>query len=211
MFEVVELESPAEPLLLPWLDLYETAFPAAERVLVSEHLRLLHERAAGGRDEHLLALVGEGRAFQGLARWHLERAHGVAWLWYLATLPEVRGGGLGGRLYDHVAAAARGAGADLLLLEVEAPGRSLEPDLARRRIGFYERRGARLLEGVRYTQHVGPHQPPVEMHLMVQPFTPLEAAEVLARLAPLLGEALERVGEPRLRRVEGQGSSVSAR
>jgi hypothetical protein len=39
--------------------------------------------------------------------------------------------------------------------------------LAARRIGFYKRRGARLLTGVEYLQRVGPHQPAVPMHIMI--------------------------------------------
>lgn len=39
--EFLELTRIDEPLLLPWLDLCELAFPPNERMLVSYHLNLL--------------------------------------------------------------------------------------------------------------------------------------------------------------------------
>jgi GNAT superfamily N-acetyltransferase len=186
-----EITTPLDPLLLPWLDLYETAFPPEERMLVSDHLRILQDRAAGvPTDEHLLAAVGADGAFQGLARWQLDRSRRAAWLWYMATPPEVRGRGIGSALYRHVADSARAAGADCLLLEVEMPAHAADARLAERRIGFYRRLGARLLTGIHYVQSVGPHQPSVEMHLMAHPFAALTPAQAFERAAAALGDGL---------------------
>lgn len=65
MISLVEICDLTDPLLLPWLDLYETAFPPGERVLVSHVLAavtaagVLHQPACGvDHGSHLLAAVG---------------------------------------------------------------------------------------------------------------------------------------------------------
>ena len=94
-----------------------------------------------------------------------------------------------------------------VLIEVERPDLAhteVERVLAERRIAFYRRQGARLLEGVHYVQSVGLHQPPLSMHVMLHPLQSLDAetAFCLARAVfggAAGGESITRVGPLSLR------------
>jgi GNAT superfamily N-acetyltransferase len=198
LLEIVELTDPADELLLPWLDLCETAFPPAERVLISTHLRILARKARGeATEQHMLAALDAQRALVGMAWYQVEREAGSAFLWYLAVVPPERGRGLGADLYmeilRRVAPEARA-----LFFEVEIPaqiGTDEGRRLAARRIGFYRRLGARRLSGIRYLQYVGPHQPPMPMHVMVHPLRPPNAGSPAADAAALYALAREFWGD----------------
>jgi GNAT superfamily N-acetyltransferase len=186
-----------DDLLLPWLDLYESAFPLAERVPVSVLLRFLKERAA---HTHVLAALDEEDAFAGLAFYTLplESAGRAAFLWYLATLPQLRGQGLGAWIYRGILARLPRA-VKALFFDVEIPEQAATPEerqLARRRIRFYQRLGARLLNGIRYTMQAAPDRPQLDLRLMVHPraeFSPRAAVELVLSFAP---DAIELTGEP---------------
>ncbi len=219
----VELTSLQDDLLLPWLDLYETAFPAAERVLVSQHLRALKRSSALAErpEHHLLAAVDGNEAFAGLARYQTLPDLGTAYLWYLATAPQVRNQGVGTRFYQEIARRVGSQGLRAMVIEVEIPGQEggtakaaeaeraganatwiengqAEDALAERRIAFYRRQGARLLEGIHYLQTVGPHQPPIPMHVMFHAFAAMDAAWAFALAKSLWGDQVRQVGELRL-------------
>jgi GNAT superfamily N-acetyltransferase len=216
----VELTSLQDDLLLPWLDLYETAFPAAERVLVSKHLLALRgESDPDEPGEHrLLAALAGNATFAGLARYQVLPDLGVAYLWYLATAPEVRNQGVGTKFYQEIVRRARGpavqAAMQAMVIEVEIPAQpgggegasaaaenpavEAERALAQRRIAFYRRQGARLLEGIHYLQTVGRHQAPVPMHVMFHAFAALDAGQAFALARSLWGEQVNQVGELRL-------------
>lgn len=195
---LVEIRDLNDPLLLPWLDLYETAFPPSEKVLVSNHLRLLRAKASGEAADQVLIAALQGETLVGMARYDLDREAGALGLWYLAVTAEARSRGLGARIYGELVSRARELGLRALVFEVEHPEETHSPEegaLAVRRIGFYRRQGARLLEGVSYTQQVGSHQPPIPMHVMIhalEEMTP-EEAFVLGEL--VLGDTLVRTGE----------------
>lgn len=78
---ITELIDPDDALLLPWLDLYETAFPPSERVLVSFYLRLLRDKRAGLQPDHHLLAAQRERAFVGLAHYVMLAEPRCAWLW----------------------------------------------------------------------------------------------------------------------------------
>lgn len=61
----VDITDIRDGLLLPWLNLYETSFPPEEKMLVSEFLLLLKEKAEGEREHsHMTAaLDSEGKLF----------------------------------------------------------------------------------------------------------------------------------------------------
>jgi GNAT superfamily N-acetyltransferase len=190
-----------DDLLLPWLDLYESAFPWAERVPVSLLLGYLKEKDP---TVQMLAALDEEEGFAGLAVYALnEKTAGrTAYLWYLATLPELRGQGLGAWIYRGILARLtrqrQPHGVEALFFDVEMPAQAQTEEeklLALRRIRFYQRLGARLLSGVRYTPQVTEQRPRLEMHLMVHPLadlSPQEACELAQILAP---EWIERTGE----------------
>ena len=175
----VEITRLEDDLLLSWLDLYETAFPPNEKVLVSRFIKLLKARQAGeGARETLLAAVDAAGALLGMACYALmlEKEAGV--LWYLATWPKERNRGLGGVIYDHVVSQIDPARYQGLVIEVEMPesaGNDEQRQWAARRINFYRRHGARWLKGIDYWQTVGWHQPLTPMYIMIHPLQPLDA------------------------------------
>jgi GNAT superfamily N-acetyltransferase len=166
--------------LFPWLDLFETAMPAKEKILVSHFLRLLKDKQQSvSRLETMLAALAPQEHFVGLAHYQVSPAEGPAWLWYLAVLPERRNQGWGQAIYQ--ALLRRIERIPALLFEVEIPDLQPQSDqraLAERRIAFYRRQGAQLLGGVHYRQVVGSHQAPIPMHIMAHAFSPISAAAV---------------------------------
>jgi GNAT superfamily N-acetyltransferase len=180
--DFTEITDLNDALLLPWLDLYETAFPPVERMLVSFYLRLLQDKREGLHpDHHLLAVQREG-VFVGLAHYVVISDYNAAWLWMFAVTPEARNHGLGAAIYGEIVRRLPG-GTVAMLIEVERPDLAqtkAERELTERRIAFYRRQGARLLEGVHYVQSVGPHQPPLPMHVMVHPVQALDAETAFA-------------------------------
>jgi GNAT superfamily N-acetyltransferase len=197
----LEITSLEDGLLLPWLDLYETAFPPNEKLLVSHFLDLLKMKANGqGENEWMLAAVDSSRSLLGLACYERMPEVGAAVLWYLAVDPRARNRGLGGQFYDYIVGLADRAHCRALLLEVEIPerGESAEhSELARRRIAFYRRHGAFVLQGVDYLQYVGWHQPPTPMSIMVHPLPAMGGVDATAcfQLAKAYaGDALTQSG-----------------
>jgi len=192
--EIIDLN---DDLLLPWLDLYETAFPPAERMLVSFYLRLLREKRAGLHpDHHLLAVQREG-VFVGLAHYVMVAEQRLAWLWMFAVTPEARNHGNGAAIYGEIVRRLP-VGTVAMLIEVERPDLAqteAERVLAERRIAFYRRQGARLLEGMYYVQSVGPHQSPLPMLVMLHPLQVLDAETAFRYAQAILGDAIAQTGQ----------------
>jgi ribosomal protein S18 acetylase RimI-like enzyme len=193
--QIVEIASLSDPLFPAWLDLFELSFPTAERVLVSTFLRALAAPSAPA-SHTLLAGVGPEGDLVGMADYQIFPAQRVAYLWYLAVQPDRRGAGTGSDIYRAVLARLPSE-VCALLLEVEKP--LLVPDaserrLAARRIAFYRRLGAQILEGIHYLQSVGPHQPPLPMHLMVHLRAPFGPEQAYAAAREICGEPIQRTG-----------------
>jgi GNAT superfamily N-acetyltransferase len=174
--DIRELCDLNDDLLLPWLDLYETAFPPEERNLVSDVLKALKPESGAGRNQHLLAATGPTGQLLGIAMFTVQPGNPVAMFWYLAMVPEARGHGYGSQFYQDIVRRARAAGCELAFLEVEIPERTTTAEahqMADARIRLYRRLGAHLLCGISYVQAVGPHHAPIPMHLMVHLMTDL--------------------------------------
>jgi len=163
-FSLVELIDVNDDLLLPWLDLYETALPANERELVSSQLGLLKAKSRNDEKEQvMLAAIDEQGALFGIIQYQFNRQLSVALLWYFAVNRELRNKGLGSQMYRELCAQLTSGGIRALIFEVEIPEDAESKEgrqLAERRIAFYRRLGAKLLTGVHYLQYVGWHQPP---------------------------------------------------
>lgn len=198
-----ELTDVNDDLLIPWLDLYEMAFPPEERVLVSEFLKLLKRKAADrDADAHMVAALDARDEFVGMMRFDINKDTRLAYLWYLAVAANARNRGLGGVIHEHVLNKAREAGAKAALFEVEAPESFEDPHLqetAARRIGFYQRHGALMLTGISYIHRAAPHQPEVPMHIMVSPFEPVTPGEAYNWAKSLFGEDISKTGTPGLK------------
>ena len=124
----VEITSLQDELLLPWLDLYETAFPAPERVLVSKHLLVLRGTPEEPGEHHLLAALSGNGSFAGLARYQVLPDLGVAYLWYLATTPTVRNQGVGAKFYQEIVRRVTGPAVRALVIDVEIPAQPGEDE-----------------------------------------------------------------------------------
>jgi len=194
---LVEIISRSDDILLPWLDLYETAFPGVERVLVSH---LLEGVGSGETRRHMLAAL-DGQDKLGAMLYYSDQPEAqAAFLWYFAVIPELRGQGWGARLYGELLQRLK-AGERALFFDVERPDDAGSPALrenAERRMRFYRRLGAVRLAGVRYVQRAGPHLPELPMHLMVHPLGPLNAQEAYEMGRSFLPEALSQSGTLRL-------------
>jgi GNAT superfamily N-acetyltransferase len=135
--------------------IYEEGFPPHQRADFAD----LTDRRQDG--EFALALVATGRPC-GFAM--LRPLGGTGWVFlrYFVVDSRQRGRGLGGLLWDQLTARLRADGFTLLVFDVDDPAEpGCEPDEVRvrsRRIGFYQRHGARLLPVTGYrTPHVAPH------------------------------------------------------
>ncbi|MGC9396774.1 MAG: GNAT family N-acetyltransferase [Anaerolineae bacterium] len=198
---ITEITDLDDDLLLPWLDLYEMAFPPAERMLVSFYLRLLREKRDGLHPDHHLLSVQRDGTFVGLAHYVLIAEHHLAWLWMFAVTPEARNQGIGAAIYADIVRRLP-AETVAMFIEVERPDLAhteAERALAERRIAFYRRQGALLLEGVHYVQSVGPHQPPLSMHVMIHPLRILDAGTAFDVACAVLGETITQTGTLSLR------------
>ena len=170
---LVEITPLDDPLLLPWLDLYETAFPPEERVFTS---RLLSGAKQSGK-YHMLAAVDGSGGLAGMAFYNEVPEAQAAFLWYLAVAPDLRGKGIGAWLYSAVLQHLD-KNDKAMFLDVEIPEEMRTPaesEMAARRIRFYQRLGGRLLGGVRFVQKVEAHLPTISTYLMVHPIQPMNA------------------------------------
>src|SRR5512133_1403353 len=143
-FSLIELQSRSDPLLLPWLDLYESALPPVARIPVSRFLGMLQAQEQGcGGEKHLLAALDGAGEFAGMAALYEPREWPLAHLWYFATQPQMRSQGLGSWIYDQLLQRQK-PGRRALIYDVEDPQQMSTPetrDLATRRIQFYQRKG----------------------------------------------------------------------
>jgi len=167
-------------------------------MLVSFFLRLLKQKARGEEeDTHLLASIDETGRLMAMIMYALEREERAAYLWYLAVASDLRCAGIGSFCYRSIADRARQAGMRLMVIEVEMPEEAKTAEmteLARRRIRFYQRQDARLLLEMHYLQSVGPHVPPIPMHIMVHPFVEMTPEEAFAQANRVLG-TITQAGE----------------
>jgi ribosomal protein S18 acetylase RimI-like enzyme len=199
---IIEITSLNDDLLPAWLDLYETAFPANERVLVSTFFAILKSKAKGKAEyQHLLAAVDKAGELVGMVWYELFPETEAAALWCIAVAPEARSRGAGSWLYKQVIARADPKHYAAWVFEVEKPENAAAPEqeqLARRRIGFYRRNGARLLTEIRYIQTIGTHQTPITMHLMIHSLRQVDARQAFDLAAGIFGSAVVKVGKPEL-------------
>jgi len=199
---IVEIGSITDDLLLPWLDLYEIAFPAHEKIPVSGHLQILKKRARGEAcHSHLLAALDENDNLVGLARYGNIEECCCAYLWYLAVIPQVRNQGIGAAIYEDLRMRAQADDLKAMVFEVEMPSEAATPEdaeIAERRISFYRRMGAKIMTGIQYLQTVGPHQPVTPMHIMIHRFKEVDPEEAFAMGKIIFEDSLTHVGNVEL-------------
>jgi GNAT superfamily N-acetyltransferase len=195
---IVEIESLDDDLLLPWFDLYETAFPPVERMQTSQILKILKDRAQGRpANTYLLAMVDKKRQMLGMACLEIRPDLNWATCWYIAIVENARGVGLGTWFYKKIANRAENSRVNALVFDVEMPEDAQTPEeheLRERRIRFYKRNGAKLLHGVQYSYSSSPAIPPIPLLIMIHPFRDLSAKEAYEMAEQIYGDTVVQTG-----------------
>ncbi|MEQ9558970.1 MAG: GNAT family N-acetyltransferase [Rhodospirillales bacterium] len=175
----------AEGIFQAIWDIYVASIPASERKDRDALARMVHSHRYR---VHIAEQDGEVTAFGIIYR---SENHNFALLEYFATTPALRSQGIGGRLLDHVLA---DQGDIPVLLEVEAPlptdqsGDSMES----RRIGFYRRHGARMIEDFGYILPLKTAGTPPPMVILIGAAEHLTSISA-AMLRDWLGDIYENV------------------
>ena len=191
----VEIKNIDDDLFLDWLDLYEISFPANEKLLFSTLLKILKAKGKGDTPGmHMVVIQNRTERTVGMALFQLHLDKELATLWYLAINPSERNQGLGSMIYRRIVSDIDPSLYKAVIFEVEIPGDAKASPHAERRIQFYQRNGAYLLQGVHYMQDIGWHQPRTTMHIMVHPLQPITTAQVFNLAKSLFGDLLQQVG-----------------
>jgi ribosomal protein S18 acetylase RimI-like enzyme len=201
-----------DPKLGPLMNIVQSSFPANEQMRWSWWIDLLRElshNAPSSAHRVLLAATEDENPdaladVVGMAHYEIEpsdsapTAPGICFLYYLAVAPGTRSKGIGSALYRQIVERTLTNGdCTVLLFEVEDPAEMAKTsaeakELAERRIAFYQRNGARLLNGIHYELHVG-WQPPVPMRIMLHSLVPLTPQEGFDRVKGSLNETLRQI------------------
>ena len=196
--QIREISDIMDDFLFPWLDLYETAFPSHEKMLVSSLLKILKNKSQGeDGNMFFLAATDENGKFIGLSLFEVSKECPAAFLWYLAVTPEYRNKGIGAVLYNSVIERLQPYKLKAAIFEVEIPSECKTEEksqLALRRIQFYKRQGALLMGGIHYLQSVGSHEPLTPMYIMVHPFEKCSPGEAFNLAHCIFGQNLTQTG-----------------
>ena len=118
---IVELTARTDDLLIPWMKLYEAAFPPPERVMFAAFLSILRDKEMGKIDTHrILALTGVDGELMGIGCDEYLPAWQAGYLWYIAIQPGLRGQGVGAQFYRYMVNTMLEK-ARLVIFEVEKP------------------------------------------------------------------------------------------
>jgi GNAT superfamily N-acetyltransferase len=180
---LLELSQTESEIINQALALYVASFPPAERApaegIAASIQRVKEVDVRTGYVPHHFAALQDGQV-TGISFYGYFCQERLGFLYYLAVNPALRGQGLGGWLFRRTAAqlsedasACRNEPPRGLVWEVERPADAEMPDersLRQRRIQFYERQGALLLQGLDFlAPPLGDGLPPVMYHIMFLP------------------------------------------
>lgn len=185
---VTELSRLDDPLIADVLAIYRESFPPEERITEEALLGCVGAGSGGAggfyQQTHLLAATNGVNAlgmchFTGFWGGEDDNRSDFVYMDYIAVDKRIRGSGIGGQMYfsalaqAHVDACFRGRRLRGLVYEVERPELAADEEdrtLRQRRIKFYERRGARVLDGIDFVQpSLGEGLPEVPLHLVYHP------------------------------------------
>jgi GNAT superfamily N-acetyltransferase len=195
-----EIERFDDPALPAFLDLYETAFPASERVPVSDIINVLLARQQGkAGNDHLLAAVDGSGSLAGMAWVEIIRRCSAAYLIYIAVVSPLRGSGAGSRMMEEIVRRLRQEEPSLqaIIIELDDPAgyAGEEREIAEKRIRFYRRLGAKLLTGIHYIQRVEFFPEGVPMRVAVLPLQEITPERAFEIARGVLGKSMKRVSE----------------
>lgn len=152
MMEIKQLVSSHSPYY-PFVEqLLTLSFPAEEYRPLAEWKRLTDEKQAF----HNQVILDDGQPVGLVTHWDFDR---FCYVEHLAISPDARNGGYGGRLLQLLQQQLKRP----IVLEVEKP----QEEMARRRIGFYQRHGFELWTTPYLQPPYRPGDSMLPMHLMV--------------------------------------------
>ncbi|MCL4562644.1 MAG: GNAT family N-acetyltransferase [Chloroflexi bacterium] len=202
-FQIHELTDPSSALAWQAFRILQASFPP-EEIETEEQIarRMLADQIPDGNHRsHTWAAVRDGRV-TGVAIFSYYRDIRTGFLGYLAVDPHTRSQGLGSWLFQRSIEQLALDAVDLgdekpmgMCLEVERPEAAQtdeEKQLRHRRIRFYRRLGAEIIEGVDFIgPPLKPDLPPVPYYLM---FRPIDCPQGLSRddLAAIVDAILQR-------------------
>jgi GNAT superfamily N-acetyltransferase len=170
-------------------DLYLLSFPLNERRdfdFLLEGLRL-------GNYQMLVYL--KEKSVYGLSFVYFPEHEPFALLDYFAIIPEKQGIGIGSQCFLELVHRMRCEGRSLLM-EVEDPTVGTNKDEKEKRIRFYERNGARMLEKYDYyLPDLSGHGEPTPMKLMIAPSEPQISRKKLIQFIKLIFKELYLRGD----------------
>lgn len=139
-------------------DIYEASIPASER---KDRDGLRHMTR---RDDYRFLVAEDAGRVLAFAVVYRSAAEPVSLLEYLATAPQARNRGIGGRLLDQAIAGEAGRP---VLLEVETPPPGTDGGLEVRRVDFYRRHNARIVDRFAYLLPLKANGMPPPMNILV--------------------------------------------
>lgn len=188
---ICEISSDTDLAWDAWKRIYYDSFPANERM--SEPWLI------GDEQRRVLAMRdGDSGEVLGVACYEVFAEIGAAALWYLAIDRNHRNERLGRVLYKEVRRRIGESGVRALVIEVEIPGGPDDEGWAARRIDWYRRRGAFLLEGAERTAQTDTGAAPMRVYVMLHTYERLGAEQCYALAEALFGDSLQRTGRLRL-------------
>lgn len=200
-----EIEQFDDPCLTIYLDLYETAFPAEERIPVSNFVEvLLAKQQDAGEDYHLLiatvTLPTQTTEYLAvMSRIDVDRDCDLAYLISIAVIPRLQGEGYGDRMIEEILQRLKNDPAPVaaLLVEVDDPDKyedEEDREIAEEQVEFYRGFGARYLDGIEYIKTVAFYPEGSPMKLGFIPLRNITPEEAFAAAECLLGETVKKTG-----------------
>ncbi|MGC4044740.1 MAG: GNAT family N-acetyltransferase [Armatimonas sp.] len=205
---IQEITSLHDPLFVGFLNIYQKSFPLDQQMLVSFFINMLRDKESGKAEQFRLDVLATDKQVVGFAFYEIEQdapseSRG-AYLWYIATDPDVRGQGFGGVLYQQVVHTVfEHFGCRLLCFEIEIEEEACQrygqkaAAFAAWRRGWYKQQGARELLGTYHLSGVGWH-PAIPMQVMIHSNGGISPEEALAIAFRLQDESIDEVGELKL-------------
>lgn len=201
-----EISQQNDPRWEAWKQIYNISFPVNEKVKEEYFLSIMDQKSRDeGFHKHILSYnFNNNSNIEGIAYYEVFQELKTAFLWYIATDVAVRGRGFGSYIYQDLCQSLRDSGINMLVFEVEIPSTSEDTLvsnhlMARRRVEWYLRQGAQILEGIEYYQTVDAEIEPIKMWILVHLFSQLDVDQVFATCSDILGESFSKTGTLYLR------------
>jgi len=163
MIEFVEIKDTKHAGFAAALEIYADAFPSNER----QQVELLKEKIDKGLSRLYVGYFGDEVVFIAIL-WPLKDTEFIL-LDYIATKKSHRGQGIGTAFLNEICQMLK-YNNKFMLIEVENYEYGSQREEKRRRVAFYQRVGAKVMQGVRYVlPPLDGSSIPTEMLLMVFP------------------------------------------